>query len=58
LAGHEWERAPENPCGACPDRDGQILQGPFIHKDSSIEAAEMTARRGVRDGEDDDEGLS
>jgi len=25
---HEWERAPESPSGACPDRDGQLLQGP------------------------------
>ena len=28
LTGHEWERAPESPCGACPDRDGQLLQAP------------------------------
>jgi len=28
LTGHEWKRAPESPCGACPDRDGQLLQAP------------------------------
>jgi hypothetical protein len=41
LKGHEWERARKSPCGACPDRDGQLLQG--------SEESEEASRR---DGED------
>jgi len=44
LTGHEWERAPESPCGACPDRDGQLLQAPPNRRAAAV----RTARRGVR----------
>jgi hypothetical protein len=53
FTGHAWERAPESPFGACPDRDSQLLQGPPNRR-----AAKAATARGWANGEDDDEGLS